>query len=59
MVAPSRYAPDSYDYREAKRNYEMALARLDRLLPPEVRQGMDLIPQAVQAFSRCDKDELS
>jgi hypothetical protein len=59
MVAPSRYAHDSYGYREAKRNYELALAKLDRLLPPEVRQGMDLIPQAVQAFSRCDKDELS
>ena len=59
LVAPSRYAPDSYDFREAKRNYVLALARLERLLPPDVRQGMDLIPQAVQAFSRCNIQELS
>jgi hypothetical protein len=57
-VAPSRFAPDSYDYREAKRNFEQALANLETLLPPEVRRGMDLLPQALPAFTRCNRDEL-
>jgi hypothetical protein len=59
VMAPSRYAPGSLDYRLAQRNYEQAIARLEALLPPEIRQGMDLVPQAVEAFSRCDRAELS
>ncbi len=58
LLAPKRFSPDSEEYRSAQRNYDAALAGLERLLPPEIRNGMDLLPTAVQAYSRCDRREL-
>lgn len=58
ILAPKRFSPDSEEYLAAQRNYDAALAGLERLLPPEIRNGMDLLPTAVQAYSRCDRREL-
>ncbi len=58
MVASARLSPTSEAYLTAQRNYNAAVAELEALLPPEVRNGMDLLPTAVDAFSRCDREEL-
>jgi hypothetical protein len=58
ILAPKRFSPGSREYLAAKTEYEAAVAELERLLPPEVRNGMDLLPTATRAFSRCDRREL-
>lgn len=58
MVASKRYAPGSEAVRTAQQTYDAALAELERLLPPEIRNGMDLMPTAAQAFSLCDRQVL-
>jgi hypothetical protein len=58
MVASRRYAPGSEELRAAQQAYDAALAELERLLPPEIRNGMDLLPTAAEAYSRCDRHVL-
>ncbi len=58
MVASRRYAPGSEELRAAQQAYDAALAELERLLPPEIRNGMDLLPTAAEAYSRCDRQVL-
>ena len=58
MVAQKQYAPGSEEYRAAQQAYDAAVAELERLLPPEIRNGMDLLPNAAQAYSRCDRQVL-
>ena len=58
MVAQRHQAPGSEAYREAQQAYDAAVAELERLLPPEIRNGMDLLPTAVEAYSRCDRQVL-
>jgi hypothetical protein len=58
ILAPKRYSPDSQEYLSAQREYQAAVAELERLLPAEIRNGMDLLPTAARAFSRCDREEL-
>jgi hypothetical protein len=55
MVAQKRHAPGSEEFRDAQLAYDAAVAELERLLPPEIRNGMDLLPTAVEAYSRCDR----
>jgi hypothetical protein len=55
MVAAKRYAPESEEFRAAQQAYDAAVAELERLLPPEIRNGMDLLPTAAAAYSRCDR----
>ncbi len=58
MVAQKQDAPGSEEYRAAQQAYDAAVAELERLLPPEIRNGMDLLPTAAQAYSRCDRKVL-
>ncbi len=58
LLASKRLSPSSEEYLTAQRNYNAALAELEELLPPQVRNGMDLLPTAVNVFSRCDREEL-
>jgi hypothetical protein len=58
ILAPKRFSPDSREYQAARREYRAAVAELERLLPPEIRNGMDLLPTATNAFSHCDRQEL-
>ena len=55
MVAQKHHAPGSEAYIEAQQAYDAAVAELERLLPPEIRNGMDLLPTAAEAYSRCDR----
>lgn len=55
MVAQKHHAPGSEVYRDAQQAYDAAVAELERLLPPEIRNGMDLLPTAAEAYSRCDR----
>ncbi|MCT0207755.1 hypothetical protein [Synechococcus sp. CS-1332] len=56
MLASKRYAPESEEVRAAQQAYDAALAELERLLPPEIRNGMDLLPTAAEAYGRCDRE---
>jgi hypothetical protein len=58
MVAQKQYAPGSEAYLDAQQAYDAAVAELERLLPPEIRNGMDLLPTAAEAYSRCDRQVL-
>ncbi len=58
MVAQKRHTPASKEYRAAQEAYDAAVAELERLLPPEIRNGMDLLPTAAEAYSRCDRHVL-
>ncbi|MCP9860833.1 MULTISPECIES: hypothetical protein [unclassified Cyanobium] len=58
LLASKRYAPDSEEVRAAQQAYNAAVAELEQLLPPEIRNGMDLLPTAVEAYSRCDRQVL-
>ncbi len=58
MVASKLYAPDTEEVRAAQQAYDAALAELERLLPPEIRNGMDLMPTAAEAYSHCDRQVL-
>lgn len=58
MVAQKHHAPGSEAYRDAQQAYDAAVAELERLLPPEIRNGMDLLPTAAEAYSRCDRQVL-
>ncbi len=58
LLASERLSPTSEAYLTAQRDYNAALAELEELLPPQVRNGMDLLPTAVDVFSRCDRKEL-
>ncbi|KEF41332.1 MAG: hypothetical protein ER33_11835 [Cyanobium sp. CACIAM 14] len=58
ILAAKRYSPQSEEYLAIRREYETAVADLERLLPPQIRNGMDLLPTAAKAFSRCDREEL-
>ena len=58
MVAQKNHAPGSEVYRDAQQAYDAAVAELERLLPPEIRNGMDLLPTAAEAYSRCDRQVL-
>lgn len=58
MLASRRYAPGSEEVRAARQSYDAAVAELEQLLPPEIRNGMDLLPTAVEAYSRCDRQVL-
>jgi hypothetical protein len=55
MLASKRYARESEEVRDAQQAYDAAVAELERLLPPKIRQGMDLLPTAAEAYSRCDR----
>ncbi len=58
MVAQKHHTPASKEYRAAQEAYDAAVAELERLLPPEIRNGMDLLPTAAEAYSRCDRHVL-
>ena len=58
LLASKRYAPDSEEVRSAQQAHDAAVAELEQLLPPEIRNGMDLLPTAVEAYSRCDRQVL-
>jgi hypothetical protein len=58
MLASKSYALGSEELRAAQQAYDTALAELERLLPPQIRNGMDLLPTAAEAYSRCDRHVL-
>ncbi|MCP9935020.1 hypothetical protein KBZ08_13985 [Cyanobium sp. Candia 9D4] len=58
MVAQKHSDHGSEAYRDAQQGYDAAVAELERLLPPEIRNGMDLLPTATEAYSRCDRQVL-
>lgn len=47
--------PDDPDYDTARTAHEEAVAELERLIPPTMRGGVPLIPDAVAQFRRCDR----
>ena len=58
IVASSSLPSDDPDFIAAKRAYEKVISDFERLIPPEVRSGAPLLPDAVRTFQRCDRAEL-
>ena len=46
--------PSDPGHRDAQRQFSRSVAELERLIPPEMRAGQPLIPDAVVQFRRCD-----
>lgn len=59
MVAASRYAPTDKEYAEAKQEFDKAIAELGRLIPADIRDGLPLIPDAVQKFRTCNRADFA
>lgn len=57
MYANTNHKPGDADYEKAKADYEQAYAKLDQLIPPEMRNGLPLLPDAAFQFSTCNKDD--
>jgi hypothetical protein len=54
MAISRQYGVNSPQAQEANAAYQQRVAELERLIPPAMRQGRPLLPDAVQAFMRCD-----
>lgn len=54
MAISRQYGVNSPQAQEANAVYQQRVAELERLIPPAMRQGQPLLPDAVQAFMRCD-----
>jgi len=57
MAISRQYGVNSPQAQEANGLYQERVAELERLIPPPMRQGKPLLPDAVQAFMRCDPSE--
>ena len=54
MAISRQYGVNSPQAQEANGAYQQRVAELERLIPPAMRKGQPLLPDAVQAFMRCD-----
>ena len=50
---------NSAEAASANAVYQQHVAELERLIPPAMRQGRALIPDAVRTFSRCDPKDFA
>lgn len=49
--------PNSIEFLDAKRNLESAQAELEKILPPEIRHGQAMVPDAIKTFSTCNPED--
>lgn len=54
MAISRQYGVNSPQAQEANAAYQQRVGELERLIPPAMRQGKPLLPDAVQAFMRCN-----
>jgi hypothetical protein len=54
MAISRQYGVNSPQAQEANAAYQQRVAELERLIPPAMRRDQPLLPDAVQAFMRCD-----
>lgn len=54
MAISRQYGVSSPQAQQANAAYQQPVAELERLIPPAIRKGQPLLPDAVQTFMRCD-----
>ncbi len=54
MAISRQYGVSSPQAQQANAAYQQPVAELERLIPPAMRKGQPLLPDAVQTFMRCD-----
>lgn len=54
-AADSAYANDDPRYLEARQDHAEAVAAAERLIPPAMRGGLPLLPDALTQLRRCDR----
>lgn len=47
---------DNDAYIQAEKDYNLSVARLEALIPPPMRNGLPLIPEAITLYSSCNPD---
>ncbi|MCP9820382.1 hypothetical protein KBZ18_12895 [Synechococcus sp. Cruz-9H2] len=57
MYANANQKPGDPEYEQAKRDYEQAYSNLEILIPPEMRAGLPLLPDAARLFSTCESKD--
>ncbi len=57
MAASRSRTPDDPIYQQARARYEQAYAALEKEIPPSMRGGLPLIPDAARIFRRCDRTD--
>lgn len=58
LQASTRPGSSSDELVNAENAHAALIKQLEQLIPPEYRNGLPLIPDALTAFSRCDKEAL-
>lgn len=58
ITASTRGTPNSREILEAETEYNAIVNKLDQLLPATIRRGLPLLPEALDLFTRCDREEL-
>jgi len=59
MTLSRQYGVNSPQAQEANALYQQRVAELERLIPPAMRKGEPLLPNAVQRFVRCDPSDFA
>lgn len=59
MTLSRQYGLNSPQAQEANARYQQRIAELERLIPPAMRKGEPLLPNAVQTFVRCDQSDFA
>ena len=55
MLLNERSNPESAAYRQAEAEHARALAALEKAIPPPLRAGRNLIPDAMRQFQSCER----
>lgn len=59
MTLSRQYGVNSPQAEEANALYQQRITELERLIPPAMRKGEPLLPNAVQTFVRCDPSDFA
>ncbi|WP_216905481.1 hypothetical protein [Synechococcus sp. CCY 0621] len=58
LQASTRPGSSTNELVNAENAHSALIKQLEQLIPTEYRNGLPLIPDALTAFSKCDKEEL-
>lgn len=57
MAASATRTPEDAVYQETRARYEETYAAFEKAIPPEMRGGLPLLPDAADAFRNCRRED--
>jgi hypothetical protein len=57
MAASTSLTPEDPVYQESRARYEEAYAAFEKAIPPEMRGGLPLVPDAASLFRNCRRED--